>query len=149
MKTATGVKIRRIRAANASTDSSFSFNRSITPYGGAEAEMHLKPTRGGFRKVKICQDLNDDGIISSNEIIYKGRSTQGFDQDALLHFNGEIKLSKSMHRCEWVTQKYPGENILCTREFIPTTYSLSLFDQGGERFGFAATGAFLSPFLVD
>lgn len=47
-----------------------------------------------------------------------------------------------MHRCEWITAKYPDELIYCTEEYIPTTYYCLLVDKHGARYKFDGIGNF-------
>jgi len=141
-KSASGEKKRTVKAKDVSINSSFNFNKSITPHGGTEASMFVSVSKKGFARVKLFQDLNDDGIVSKNELIYKGKSSRMLYRDELLNFTGDIKLAKSMHQCEWMTAKYPDEMIMCTREYIPTVYDVVLTSSGGKRFVIEGMGDF-------
>ena len=142
MKTITGPKQRVIKANDVAINSSFAFNKSINPRGGKNASIFVSKTKRGFGLVQLYQDLNDDGIVSRKELIYRGKSLNRGIGDELLNFTGDIKLIKTMHRCDWISLKNPGLNILCTREFIPTTYELTLSDTSGENYQFDALGKF-------
>ena len=141
-KSASGEKKRKIKAKDISINSSFEFNKSITPHGGTEASMFVSLSKKGLAQIKLFQDLNDDGIVSKNELIYKGKSSRILYRDELLNFTGDIKLTKSMHKCEWITAKYPDEMIMCTREYIPTIYNIVLTSSSGERFVMDGMGEF-------
>ena len=96
-------------------------------------------------RIKMYQDLNDDGIISKKELIYKGKCTHPSSGDDLLNFTGDVKLIKTMHNCEWVSAKYPDEPIVCTLEYIPTLYQLTLVNESGGKYKFEAMGDFAPP----
>ena len=81
-------------------NSSFEFNRSINPRGGTYSSMFASKTRKGYGAIKIHQDLNDDGILSRKELIYKGKSRDQFAGDGLLDFNGDVQLTKTMHKMQ-------------------------------------------------
>ena len=138
----TGPKFRIIKASDVSINSSFEFNKSITPHGGTESSIFVSKTKKGFARVKLYQDLNDDGVISRKEIIYKGKCHDPYSGNELLNFNGNLKLSKTMHMCEWLGSKNPSKIVGCTRELIPTVYSLTLTDESGEIFDFDSIGQF-------
>ena len=148
MKAGTGAKRRTIKARDVAINAPFAFNKSINPNGGVASSLSISKTKKGLRVIKIAQDLNDDGLISSKEIIYKGRSRDPFASDALLNFDGEIKLTKTMHRCDWLLLKHPNAKIACTLEFIPTVYDLQLADENGEMYRFDAVGEFKALGLV-
>jgi len=148
MKAGTGAKRRKIKARDVAINAPFAFNKSINPNGGVASSLSISKTKKGLRVIKIAQDLNDDGLISSKEIIYKGRSRDPFASDALLNFDGEIKLTKTMHRCDWLLLKHPNAKIACTLEFIPTVYDLRLADKNGEMYRFDAVGEFKALGLV-
>ena len=144
-KSSSGAKKIRIKAEDASINSPFEFNKSITPHGGTEASMSVSLSKKGKIRVKIFQDLNDDGIASKNELIYKGKSPRMLYRDELLNFSGDIKITKSMHQCEWITAKYPDEMIMCTREYIPTIYDVVMTTSSGKRFVMDGVGEFQPP----
>ena len=148
MKAGTGSKRRSIKGNNIAMNSSFEFNRSINPRGGTDSSMFASKTRKGYGVIKIHQDLNDDGILSRKELIYKGKSRDQFAGDTLLNFNGDVQLTKTMHRCHWLYLKNPTAEIACTLEFIPTVYELRLADSNGELFTFDAMGEFKSLEIV-
>ena len=148
MKVGTGAKRRTIKARDVAINAPFAFNKSINPNGGVSSILSISKTKTGLRVIKIAQDLNDDGLISSKEMIYKGRSRAPFAGDALLNFDGEIKLTKTMHRCDWLLLKHPNAEIACTLEFIPTVYDLQLADENGVMYQFDAVGEFKALGLV-
>ena len=151
MKRATGKKTRSIKSTSVHVNDLFQFNKSIVPHGGQSSILKLRRRRNGSYVIKLFQDLNNDRRVSKNELIYKGLSRVKFQGDNLTDFKGQVRLEKSMHRCEWMTAKYPKELIACTREYIPTTYSCLLVDGSGARFKFDGIGDFAenSNFLVD
>ena len=142
MRRATGSKTRSIKSTSARVNNLFEFNKSIVPHGGRASSLKLRQRKNGSHVIKLFQDVNNDGRVSKNELIYKGLSRVKLEGDDLTNFKGNVRLKKSMHRCEWVSAKYPKELIACTREFIPTTYSCLLIDDSGARFKFDAMGAF-------
>ena len=142
MKIGTGSKTRSIKSASAIVDDLFEFNKSIVPHGGKISKLQLKQRRNGSYVIKLFQDVNNDGRVSMKEIIYKGQSRVRHEADYLTDFKGRIRLEKSMHRCKWVTAKYPEDLIACTREYIPTTFSCLLVDGRGARFKFDGIGNF-------
>ena len=151
MKRATGKKTRSIKSTSVHVNDLFEFNKSIVPHGGKSSILKLRRRRNGSYVIKLFQDLNNDRRVSKNELIYKGLSRVKFHGDNLTDFKGQVRLEKSMHRCEWMTAKYPKELIPCTREYIPTTYSCLLMDSSGARFKFDGIGDFAANtnFLVD
>ena len=147
-KSATGVKKRKIKANVVSINAFFDFNKSITPRGGTLSSLFASKTKKGFARVQIGQDLNDDGIVTRDELIYKGKSSRMLYRDELLNFSGDIKLTKSMHKCEWVSAKFPDEPILCSAEFIPTIYDVVMTSVSGKRFVMEGLGKFATPDLI-
>ena len=147
MRGGTGAKRRVIRALNANTKQSFSFDRSINPHGGTLARLKIRTNKKGIARVKIFQDINSDGRVSSKELIFKGKSNRIYDKDELIHFSGSARLKKTMHRCDWISLKFPGELLVCTREYIPTFYELTLKDDSLEIFEFGGIGKFKDPFI--
>jgi len=142
MRGGTGAKRRVIRALNANTKQSFSFDRSINPHGGTLAKLKIRTNKKGITRVKIFQDINSDGRVSSKELIFKGKSNRIHDKDELINFSGSARLKKTMHRCDWISLKFPGELLVCTREYIPTVYELTLIDDSLEIFKFGGIGKF-------
>ena len=110
MKVFIGSKTRKIKSNVATTDSPFEFNQSITPHGGTTARLKIKEDDDGYHQIRIFQDTNKDGKASREELIYAS----------------SIKLSKTMHRCDWPLQKNPGDVAGCTMEYIPTTFACQL-----------------------
>ena len=143
-KFATGMKRRKIRANNISINSSFTFNRAITPIGGTDSGIFISKTKKGLGLVKLYQDLNDDGIVSRKELIYKGKSQDTLSGDELLNFNGDIKFTKTMHMCDWISAKHPNHYITCTEEYIPTVYALTMISSSGIKFEMNGIGRYAS-----
>ena len=141
----TGEKVRKIKAFDVQSSSKFVFNRSIHPNGGILGRMDLSSTKRGHRQVKLYQDLNNDGKVSRRELIYKGKCLQPFEEDELVSFNGDIRMQKSMHMCDWMMLKKPDKLFACTMEYIPTAYELALLSSAGELYEFEATGEFVDP----
>ena len=142
MRGGTGSKTRKIQASSANVTDLFDFNKSIVPHGGTSSKIKLKQRRNGTYVVKIFQDTNNNGRVTKKELIYKGESRQKIEGDILTNFDGEIRLKKNMHMCEWVTAKFQDELIACTMEYIPTTYNCVLKDYEGEQFNFEGIGDF-------
>ena len=142
---ASGPKKRIIKANDIAINSFFDFDKSIVPHGGTEASIFVSKTKKGFGRIKMYQDLNDDGIISKKELIYKGKCTDPSSGDELLNFTGDVKFIKTMHNCEWVSAKYPDQLIACTLEYIPTLYQLTLVNESGDKYKFEAMGDFAPP----
>ena len=134
MKVFTGSKTRRIKSNVATTDSPFEFNQSITPHGGTTARLKIKEDDDGYHQIRIFQDTNKDGKASRKELIYAGRIREPVDSDELLNFAGSIKLSKTMHRCDWQLQKNPEDVASCTMEYIPTTFACQLISNEGDSY---------------
>lgn len=139
----TGPKRRRIKVNDISINSSFEFNKSINPHGGTQGSMFVSAAKNSKDAVaKIYQDLNNDGIISRKELIYKGKAYAPKKIDELLNFNGDIILSKTMHKCEWLTAKHPDKELICTEEFIPTIYDAKFTSNSGTKFEVFGVGKF-------
>ena len=145
MRGGTGAKRRVIRAINANTLQSFSFNQSINPRGGALAKLKIRTNKKGISRARVFQDINSDGRVSSKEMIFKGKSKRIYEKDELINFSGSARLKKTMHRCEWISSKYPDEMLACTKEYIPTIYDLTLVSSDGEVFKFDGVGRFEDP----
>ena len=142
MKVFTGSKTRRIKSNIATTNSPFEFNQSITPQGSTTARLKIREDDDGYHQIRIFQDTNKDGKASRKELIYAGRIQEPVDSDELLNFAGSIKLSKTMHRCDWQLQKNPGDVAGCTREYIPTTFACQLISHEGDRYRLDGIGEF-------
>ena len=147
MISGTGSKKRTIKASDLAINSPFSFNKSINPRGGSLSSIFISRTKNDLGMVKLYQDLNDDGLITRKEMIYKGKTGSQINDDKLLNFFGDIKLSKTMHKCDWLLLKNSNANIACTREFIPTVYDLTLVAESGDNYSLEAVGRFASPEL--
>lgn len=147
-KIGTGAKTRTIKADDVANNSDFEFNKSINPHGSPDASMVVSKTRKGHARVELYQDLNNDGIIKGNERIYKGKCLDRQSGDKLLNFYGDIKLSKTMHQCDWLAQKNPDKLAGCTMELIPTSFTLTLTDESGDVFDFQALGPYKTDGIV-
>ena len=146
MRSGTGSKTRRIKAATASVDGTFEFNKSIVPLGGNSARMQIKQNKKGYLKIRIFQDKNDNGTISKKELIYNGASQKKPFDDSILNFNGKIHLKKQMHQCDWLADtKRPPD--FCTMEYIPTVYNCKLITEEGEIFRFNGVGNYKSDLI--
>ena len=146
MRGGTGSKTRRIKAATASVDGTFEFNKSIVPLGGNSARIQIEQTKKGFFKIRIFQDKNNNGTISKKELIYNGVIQEKPFDDSILNFNGKIHLKKQMHRCDWLADtKRPPD--FCTLEYIPTMYNCKLINEQGETFRFNGVGNYKSDLI--
>ena len=139
---ATGSKTRSIKSISARVDELFEFNKSIVPHGGTVSKLKLRQRKNGSYIIKLFQDVNNDGRASKKGLIYKGQSRVRHEADYLTDFRGRIRFGKNMHRCEWITAKYPDELIYCAMEYILTTYSCLLVDNDGARYKFDGIGSF-------
>ena len=134
IRSATGIKTRKIKSISATVNDFFEFNKSIVPHGGTLSKLNLKQHRNGSYVLKLFQDTNNDGRIYKKEMIFRGQTRVEMEVDHLTNFRGKIHLAKNMHRCEWIAAKFPGGMIACTMEYIPTTYSCLLIDSEGAKF---------------
>ena len=142
MKSGTGAKQRVIQATDVSALEPFAFNRSINPHGGTLARMKIRANKKGRGIVKIYQDTNSNNKVTRKELIFRGKSRAIYDKDELINFTGSVRLKKTMHMCDWLSMKFPGEELICTREYIPTVYELTLVANSGEVYEFEGTGEF-------
>ena len=143
MISGTGPKIRRIKAANATSAELFEFNKSISPHGGTLSKLNISLNRKGYGILKIFQDSNNNGKVERKELIFKGKSSDAFDDDALTDFAGSVQLRKTMHMCDWLLMKFPNkQTAMCTMEHIPITYACRLTDNNGDRHQFNGIGNF-------
>jgi len=145
MRSGTGSKRRVIRAFDVNSLAPFSFNRSINPHGGTLATMKFRTSQGKNGRAKIFQDTNSDGTISRKELIFHGKARETYDKDKLINFSGTVRLKKTMHRCDWLSMKFPDEQLMCTREYIPTIYELNLVANSGDVYAFSGIGQFEDP----
>lgn len=67
---------------------------------------------------------NEDEKFNKDDIIYKDKPSEAtFDE--LIFNTSKVKPRKQMHSCEW--DIFIGnEPIICTRDFVPTAYTLSI-----------------------
>ena len=104
----------------------FEFNKSLNYKGGTLGKINISELSPDTVQIKVKQDLNDDGKFSKDELIYKGKIEGIDDAEALLNFEGKIKIKKQMHSCDWEIQKNP-ENLICTRDYVFEYTELNLF----------------------
>ena len=97
----------------------FDFNKSLTDNGGTKGKLKIYQKSDDVAKIKVKQDLNGDGTFTKDELIYKGTVKDVEDMDALINFEGEIKLKRYMSECEWEHLQNPGEPIACAEEYEP------------------------------
>ena len=142
MRGGTGSKTRKIQASSANVTDLFDFNKSIVPHGGTSSKIKSKQRRNGTYVVKIFQDTNNNGRVTKKELIYKGESRQKIEGDILTNFDGEIRLKKNMHKCEWLAAKFPDDLVFCTMEYIPKTYNFAAINDEGARLKFDGIGNF-------
>ena len=143
-----GAFIRTIKAKNVELEEFFEFNKSIDYKGETLSLLKLKQTKPAYHKVKLFQDLNGDGEFHKDDLIFKGRITTSADR--LTNFVGTVRLKKKMHTCEWDVQKqmhkYGNDEVLCTRDYVPTVYELMLrSDDSGTRYQAIGTGDYALP----
>ena len=147
MRGGTGEKIRALKAQNIDLNERFEFNRSIIPSGGLKSRVRIRTLESGRKVIKIFQDINNDGKATRKELIYHGKSRVPFVDDEITDFQATIRLQKRMHMCDWLSMKFPGEDLICTEEYIPVTYKFSLIFQDGSRYRFEGIGEFMDDSL--
>ena len=76
-----------------------------------------------------------------------GKTLNSFAPDELTNFSGNIRLKKTMHKCDWISMKFPDEPLMCTMEYIPLTYELDLMTNSGNEYKFDGIGRFKHNFL--
>ena len=79
-------------------------------------------------------------------MIYPGKIVNVFESDELADFNGNVRLRKRKHKCDWLSMKFPGEPLMCTEEYIPITYQFDLVAHSGEVYRFDGVGRFKNDF---
>jgi hypothetical protein len=52
-----------------------------------------------------------------------------------------------MHKCDWLSMKFPDTPLICTKEYIPLVYELNLISNSGEKHEFDSIGKFKDNFL--
>jgi hypothetical protein len=147
MRGGTGAKARVIKASEMNTVENFKFNRSINPYGGVISKIKIHTNKKGRSIARIYQDTNSDGKASLKELIFYGKSRSAQYSDELINFIGSIRLKKTMHKCDWLSMKFPNTPLMCTKEYIPVVYELKLVGKSGEKHEFDGTGKFKNDFL--
>ena len=74
--------------------------------------------------MKIYQDNNGDGKFKKDDIIYKGKNSKA-SFDILIFNSSKLKLRKQM--LSWELDILKGrEPIICTKDSVPTVYTLTL-----------------------
>ena len=147
MRGGTGAKTRVIRASDTNTFENFKFNKSINPYGGLLSKINIRANKKGRTIAKIHQDANSDGKLSKKELIFCGKADSGKYSDELVNFTGSIRLKKRMHKCDWLSMKFPDTPLICTREYIPVVYDLKLISISGEKHRFDGIREFKDNFF--
>ena len=69
-------------------------------------------------------------------MIYKGKIKDVEDVDALINFEGTIKVKIQMHSCDWQKQKNPDKEIICTQDCIEELTVLTLDSIGWGPFNY-------------
>ena len=116
----------------------FHFNKPLNDNGGTKGKLKIFEKSDDVAMIKVKQDLNGDGKFTNDELIYQGKQKNVEDMDALINFEGEIKLKKYMSKCEWKHLKNPDKPIDCTEEFDPGYTTLRFWwydahsDQGND-----------------
>jgi len=112
------------------------FNKSLDPTGGNKGLISYKKGKHST-KIKIYQDKNDNGKFSKKELIFKGETLEASYDELTNVKKGAfdkptVKLRKQMHSCDWEILK--GKNpIVCTLDYVPTFYTLTLrLEDGGK-----------------
>ena len=147
MRSGTGAKTRVIKASDTNTFEHFKFNRSINPYGGFLSKIKIRTNKKGRSIAKIYQDTNSDGKLSKKELIFCGKTRSDKYSDELINFTGSIRLKTTMHKCDWLSMKFPDTPLICTKEYIPLVYELNLISNSGEKHEFNSIGKFKDNFL--
>ena len=107
----------------------FNFNKSLRKGFGSfkpKGKLKIYEKSDDIAKIKVKQDLNGDGQFTKDELVYKATIKNVEYMDALINFEGEIKLKRYMSECEWEHLKNPGEPIACAEEFDPGYTKLTL-----------------------
>ena len=119
----------------------FEFNKSLNYKGGKLGQFKMSRLSPDAVRIKIKQDLNDDGNFSKDELIYKGTIEEVKDADALLNFEGKIKILEQMNACRWDSQKLSdddaGRPVSCfTLDFVLEYTAVTLKVSGGSTYSF-------------
>ena len=147
MRSGTGAKTRAIKASDTNTFEHFKFNQSINPHGGLSSTLKIRTNKKGRGIAKIYQDTNFDGKLSKKELIFCGKTNSDKYSDELINFTGSICLKKTMHKCDWLSIKFPDTPLICTKEYIPVVYELKLISNSGEKYRFDGIRKFNENFL--
>ena len=146
MRSGTGAKTRVVKASDTNTFEHFKFDKSINPYGGFLSKIKIRTNKKGMSIARIYQDTNSDSNISRKELIFRGKTHSGKYSDELVNFTGSIRLKKTIHKCDWLSMKFPDAPLMCTKEYIPVVHELKLISNSGEKYGFDGIGKFKDDF---
>lgn len=87
------------------------FNKSLDYRGGTLGKVTIERIgRGDDFVIKAKQDLNNDGKFGKDELIYKGKIKDVEEPDALINFEGKIKIKMRMNACLWDLHKRSGDD---------------------------------------
>ena len=111
------------------------------------SRMKLRTNKKGRSIVSIFQDINADGKAARHELIFRGKSRIVFASDGLTNFTGNVRLKKTMHKCDWLSMKFPDMPLVCTEEYIPITYQLDFMADNGEDYRYDGIGKFKNGLL--
>lgn len=119
----------------------FEFNKSLNYKGGKLGQFKMSRLSPDAVRIKIKQDLNDDGKFSKDELIYKGTIEEVKDADALLNFEGKIKILEQMNACRWDSQKLSDDDaglpVSCATLDLVLEYTAVTFKtSGGSTYSF-------------
>ena len=121
-------KIRTIRGKFNNRNGLVNFNRPIGPRGGTDGFITAKKN-GRVTKIKLFQDTNEDGRFDDDELIFKGKTSDAtYDE---LTNTSRVKFTRQLHSCTWDIMK-GKKPIVCTLDFVPTTYKLTLYTLVGK-----------------
>ena len=116
------IKIRTIKAQITPGLKEFDFNNSIQFKGETLGKLKIEKRKTNVYKVKVYQDLNGDGDLTGDDLIFRGKLGSVAEVDDLTNFSGVIKIKKQMHSCTWDLQKNLERSIqpiVCTMEYVP------------------------------
>ena len=114
-------KIRTIRGLK-NPDNTINFGKSIGPRGGTEGLIVFQPSQRAT-KIRLYQDKNEDGKFSKRDLIFKGKTSDA-TYDELIN-TSRVKFTRQVHSCDWDIMK-GNKPIVCTLDFVPTLYTLTL-----------------------
>ncbi|AII42171.1 hypothetical protein KR100_01970 [Synechococcus sp. KORDI-100] len=121
-------KIRTIRGKFNNRNGLIDFNRPIGPRGGTDGLITAKQN-GRVTRIKLFQDINEDGRFSKDELIFKGKTSDATHDE--LTNTSRLKFTRQLHSCTWDIMK-GNKPIACTLDFVPTAYKLTLDTPAGK-----------------